>query len=75
MKLKNFIKLVDYIILDAKIDLVIQATLRLSNQLKELNAIANEDDTMYYNNKNNWITINISQENGTPFFQPTKFSL
>lgn len=39
-KLKNYIKLVDYIMLDAKIDLVIQATFRLSNQLKDLNHIA-----------------------------------
>jgi hypothetical protein len=34
-KLKNFIRLVDYVMMDAKIDLVVKATGRLAQQIDE----------------------------------------
>lgn len=39
-KLRNFVKMVDYLIQDAKVDLIIKATANIGEQLEDLNRLA-----------------------------------
>jgi len=73
-RLNKFVKLIDYLILDSKIEMINNCTELISQQIEERNE-NNEEDKKFNNNLSSWIIVEASAKATTLVFTPDRSTL
>lgn len=70
LKIRNFLKLTDYMIIHAKTELTINMISNLERNLAEINDLASSEGKGFHSMS--WILVELYQEEGTLKFDPPK---
>ncbi len=61
-RLRQFVKLIDYIFVDAKANMVTQSTHHLANKVRYYNRLYSDEKALAFNNNPSWLIVEVNEQ-------------